>query len=210
MAVTAIHGRGKPIRALPTLEFGGEYNTQRNSPHGVDATAWFGEAAYTFVMPWYPTIGYRYAVFSGDDASTTGTNEAWDSLHNGFTPKGLGYWYQGLVVGTYETLLSNLNVSFVHLTVAPPVVPGSWIKVLYYDHDFDDKSTATLFPEAMEPVSSDQFATEWDFIVGYSPSRKYDIMAIYAQASPGQGGKERNQGFDKDESLVQFPVLFHY
>jgi len=82
--------------------------------------------------------------------------------------------------------------------------------VLYYDHNFDDKSTATLFPEAMKPVSSEQFATEWDFVLGYSPSKKYDIMAIYAQASPGQGGKERNQGFDKDESLVQFTVLFHY
>ena len=210
MAVTAIHGRGRPIRTLPTLEFAGEYNTQRNSPHGVDAEAWFAEATYTFIMPWYPTIGYRYASFSGDDASTTGTNEAWDSLHNGFTPRGLGYWYQGLVVGTYETLLSNLNVSFVNLTVAPPAVPGSWIKVLYYDHQFDDKSTATLFPVAGEPVSSDQFATEWDLILGYSPSKKYDVMAIYAQASPGQGGKERNQGFGKDESLVQFTVLFHY
>lgn len=208
MGVTAIHGRGRPIRTLPTLEFGGEYNSQKNAH--VDANAWFGEATYTLLRPWYPTIGYRYSSFSGDNASTTDTNEAWDSLHNGFTPRGFGYWYHGLVIGTYETLLSNLDVNFVHLTVAPPMVPGSWLKALFYEHKFNDKSTAGLFPVSGTPVSSDRFATEWDFIVGFSPSKKYDIMAIYAQAFPEKGGRERNQGFGESESLIQFTVLFHY
>ena len=211
MGVSAIHARGKPfIKKFPTLEFGGEYNWQKNSYENVDARAWFAEGTYTFLMPWYPTIGYRYASFSGDNAATTGKNEAWDSLHNGFTPKGFGYWYQGLVVGTYETLLSNLDVNFFHLTLAPPMLPGSWLKALYYNHKFNQPSTAGLFPVSGTSVFSKSFANEWDFIAGYSPSRKYDVMAIYARAMPGQGGRERNEGFGKTESLIQFTVLFHY
>lgn len=211
LKVTGLHGRGHPIASLPTLELAGEIDVQKNN--SVDASAWFVEASYFMpTLPWYPTLGYRYASFSGDKAGTTGKSEGWDYLHNGSTPRGFGYWYQGIVVGTYETRLSNLDTHFLNLTLAPPI-QGSWIKVLYYDHRFDQPSTAHLNGGA---VSSDRFATEWNLMLGYSPSKKVDYIAIYGNAKPGQGGKERYSGVagnantGKNASMLQFTLLVHF
>lgn len=212
MKVLGLHGRGKPISSLPTLELAGEVDFQKNSSANQEAQAWFIEANYFMPsLPWYPTLGYRYASFSGDKAGTTGKNEAWNYLHNGSTPRGFGYWYQGIVVGTYETRLSNLDTHFFSLTLAPPI-QGSWIKVLYYDHRFNQSSTARLFDQG--PVSSNKFATEWDLILGFSPSKKVDYMLIYGNAKPGQGGKEYFLGVpgnaNKNATMLQLTALVHF
>lgn len=210
MSVVGVHGRGHPIASLPTLELAAEVNLQKNSSQNQEAQAWFVEANYFMPsLPWYPTIGYRFASFSGDKAET-GKNEAWNYLHNGSTPRGFGYWYQGIVVGTYETRLSNLDTHFFSLTLAPPI-QGSWLKALYYDHRFNQSSTARLVDGGA--VSSSQFASEWNFILGYSASKKVDYMMIYGNATPGQGAKEYFTGIpgksDKNISMLQFTALFH-
>ncbi|MDD2853105.1 MAG: hypothetical protein PHY09_14565 [Desulfuromonadaceae bacterium] len=212
MSVYGLHARGNPIPSMPIFEVAGEVDFQKNSNPNVEAHAYFLEAKlFIPFLPWYPTVGYRYASFSGDKGSTS-KNEGWDYLHNGATSNGFGYWYQGIVVGTYETRLSNLNTHFVNLTIVPPV-QGSWAKILYYDHRFDDKSTAKIDGSA---VSSNRFATEWDVIFGYSPSKKVDYMAIYGNATPGKGGKDR-YAFpapaaisDKNSTMLQFTVLVHF
>ena len=212
MTVTGIHGRGRPIASLPTLELAAEVDFQKNSSRNQEGQAWFVEANYFMPsLPWYPTIGYRFASFSGDKSDTVGKNEAWDYLHNGSTPRGFGYWYQGIVVGTYETRLSNLDTHFFSLTVVPPV-QGSWIKILYYDHKFNQSGTARLVDRG--PVSSNQFASEWNAIVGYSASKKVDYMMIYGSATPGQGAKEYFAGIpgksDRNTSVLQFTALVHF
>lgn len=212
MTVLGLHGRGKPISSLPTLELAAEIDFQKNSTVNQEAKAWFLEANY-FVpgLPWYPTIGYRYASFSGDKADTPGKNEAWNYLHNGATPRGFGYWYQGIVVGTYETRLSNLDTHFFNLTLVPPI-QGSWIKILYYDHRFNQSSAARLSDQG--PVSSNKFATEWDLILGFSPSKKVDYMLIYGNAKPGQGGTDYFSGIpgtaNKNATMLQFTALLHF
>lgn len=213
MTVTGLHGRGHPLAALPTLELAGEVDRQKNGTVNLDAQAWFIEASYFMPsLPWYPTLGYRYASFSGDKAGTPSKNEGWDYLHNGSTPRGFGYWYQGIVTGTYETRLSNLDTHFVNLTLVPPI-QGSWLKVLYYDHRFDQASSARLIDNG--PVTSNKFATEWNLILGYSPTKKVDYMAIYGIATPGQGGKERYTGISankgiKSATMLQFTMLVHF
>lgn len=215
MGVASVHGRVRPLTFLPfpLLELAGEFDVQQNGDPAVevDARAWFAEAvANLFMLPWYPSIGYRYASFTGDDAGTMDTNEGWDWLHNGSTARGFGYWYQGIVVGTYETRLSNLDTHFVHLTVAPYVKdmqPVIWLKALYYDHRFNDTSMARL---DMGSVTSDRFATEWDLMAGFSPSKKVDYMVIYGRANPGKGGTQRTYGADEDERLLQFALMIHF
>lgn len=211
MSVYGLHARGNPIPSMPILELAGEIDFQKNNSPNTEAYAYFVEGKlFIPFLPWYPTVGYRYASFSGDKASTA-KNEGWDYLHNGSTSSGFGYWYQGIVVGTYETRLSNLNTHFVNLTVVPPI-QGSWLKILYYDHRFDKKSTAKIDGTA---VSNDRFATEWDVMLGFSPTKKVDYMAIYGTATPGQGGKDR-YAFpsasisDKKASILQFTVLVHF
>lgn len=212
LSVTNVHARGRPFAALPTLELAGEYNIQKNDQPDVDAKAWFVEGSFFMPwLPWYPTVGYRYASFSGDKAHTS-KNEGWDYLHNGATSRGFGYWYQGIVTGTYETRLSNLNTHFFNLTLVPPI-QGSWLKVLYYDHSFNDKSTASL---SGGPVSSDSFSSEWNLMLGYSPSKKVDYIAIYGRAEPGRGGEERyasivpGKDTGKTATMLQFTVLVHF
>ncbi|MDD2365066.1 MAG: hypothetical protein PHN84_02775 [Desulfuromonadaceae bacterium] len=212
MSVYGLHARGNPVPSLPILELGGEIDLQKNSSPDLEAYAYFLEAKlFIPFLPWYPTIGYRYSSFSGDKNSTD-KNEGWDYLHNGSTSSGFGYWYQGIVVGTYETRLTNLNTHFVNLTIVPPI-KGSWAKILYYDHRFADKSTAKI--DGSE-VSSNRFATEWDVVLGFSPTKKVDYMLIYGDATPGQGGKDRYSfpapasSSNKNASLLQFTVMVHF
>ena len=214
--VTGIHGRGNPVSTLQNLELAGEVDFQNNNNSTIDrdAVAWFAEAKYFMPeLPWHPTLGYRYSSFSGDKASTS-KNEGWDYLYNGSTERGFGYWYQGIVVGTYETRLSNLDTHFVNLTLMPPV-KGSWMKVLYYNYQFNDPSTAKL---DLTAVSSKKFASEWDFILGYSPTTKIDYMLVYGIATPDKGGVDRvsgsTYGYDfgyhnKNATMFQLTMLYH-
>jgi len=212
LSVTGIHGRGNPVSTLHNLELAGEVDFQKNNNSYInrDARAWFAEAKYFMPsLPWYPTLGYRYSSFSGDKASTS-KNEGWDRLYNGSTERGFGYWYQGIVVGTYETPLSNLDTHFVNLTLIPPV-KGSWMKVFYYNYQFNDPSKAGMITTA---VSSNKFASEWDLILGYSPTQKVDYMLIYGNAKPAQGGIDRVSGpgagtNDKISTMLQFTMLYH-
>ncbi len=219
LSVTGIHGRGNPVSTLHNLELAGEVDFQKNNNSYInrDAVAWFAEAKYFMPsLPWNPTLGYRYSSFSGDKANTTNKNEGWDYLYNGSTERGFGYWYQGIVVGTYETRLSNLDTHFVNLTLIPPV-KGSWMKVFYYNYKFNDPSTSGITNTA---VSSNKFASEWDFILGYSPTQKVDYMLIYGNAKPDQGGIDRVSGTlgstnypvgtnNKTSTMLQFTMLYH-
>ena len=209
LSVTGLHGRGTPVSSLPKLELAGEVDFQKNKNSVIDrdAVAWFAEAKYSMPnLPWHPTLGYRYSSFSGDQANTTNKNEGWDYLYNGATERGFGYWYQGIVVGTYETTLSNLDTHFINITLMPPV-QGSWLKVFYYNYQFNEPSTAQLFTNG--PVSSNQFASEWDFILGYSPTSKVDYMLVYGMATQGKGGVDRLFGYNKPASILQFTMLYH-
>lgn len=222
MSVTGIHVRVNPIThpqaPKPILSVAGELDYQDNNylNDGVDVAAKAGFFEVEHFMPYlpmYPTLKYRYSSFSGDKIETGGTNEGWDYMHNGATPRGFGHWYQGIVVGTYETRLSNLDTHFLDLTLIPPV-KGTWMKVQYYDLRFNNPSTAKLDGGA---VSSDRFATEWDIMLGYSPTKKADYMLIYGIAKPEQGGIERVSGIDgtdtihdETETMLQFSVFVHF
>ncbi|MFZ4524592.1 MAG: alginate export family protein [Chlorobium sp.] len=219
LSVIGIHGRGNPVSTLKNLELAGEVDFQKNNTGTItrDARAWFAEAKYFMPsLPWYPTLGYRYSAFSGDKRSTTNKNEGWDYLYNGSTERGFGYWYQGIVVGTYETRLSNLNTHFVNLTLIPPV-KGGWMKVFYYNYQFDETSSAGMTNTV---VSSNKFASEWDVVLGYSPTQKVDYMLIYGNAKPAQGGIDRVSGTigpgnypvgtnDRHTTMLQFTMLYH-
>ena len=211
LSVTGIHGRGNPISTLHNLELAGEVDFQKNNstPISRDARAWFAEAKYFMPsLPWYPTLGYRYSSFSGDKKSSENINEGWDYLYNGSTERGFGYWYQGIVVGTYETRLSNLDTHFVNLTLIPPV-KGSWMKIFYYNYQFNDPSLVKFGAGPDLSVSSNKFASEWDVILGYSPTQKVDYMLIYGNAKPSQGGIERVFNNDKISTMLQFTMLYH-
>ncbi len=216
LSVTGLHGRGNPLSTLQNLELAGEVDFQKNKNSAIDrdAVAWFAEAKYFMPeLPWHPTLGYRYSSFSGNKPGTS-KNEGWDYLYNGSTERGFGYWYQGIVVGTYETRLSNLDTHFVNLTLMPPV-KGSWMKLLYYNYQFNEPSTAQSILGT--PISSRSFASEWDVILGYSPTPKVDYMVVYGNAKPYQGGIDRVSGTanntyyydDKHSTMLQFTMLYH-
>ena len=96
-----------------------------------------------------------------------------------------------------------------------PPVKGSWMKLLYYNDQFNEPSTAQSILGT--PISSRSFASEWDVILGYSPTPKVDYMVVYGNAKPYQGGIDRVSGTanntyyydDKHSTMLQFTMLYH-
>ncbi|MQY44012.1 hypothetical protein GG681_15300 [Epibacterium sp. SM1969] len=119
----AISLRASGSLGVENLFLSGEFVSQSRDGGGgrqeVDAYAGYLEASYQFAdMPWAPQLGYRYSVFSGDDASTA-ASEAYDPLFYGFS-RGYGTWFQGEVAGNYSgPFNTNSKVSTLQLAVHP-------------------------------------------------------------------------------------------
>ncbi|NIF28948.1 hypothetical protein F3J44_21520 [Pantoea sp. Tr-811] len=96
------------LLTLPGLALSAEGAIQRGSGGGYRyrSYAWYASADYSF-GEWrgQPSIGYRYARFSGDDNPSDQTRTDFDSGAKGWTD--WGQWTIGEVVGSY--LLFNSN-----------------------------------------------------------------------------------------------------
>ncbi|MFJ4375315.1 hypothetical protein ACIP1T_22260 [Pseudomonas japonica] len=90
--------RGKTNLGVQALSLTGGYAAERSNQ--VDAYAWYLGAEYAFAeAPCSPTLGYRYARFSGDDTSTR-KSEAFDPLFYGPSATDTA-WVQGEIGGTF-------------------------------------------------------------------------------------------------------------
>ena len=119
MRITSLRGQGS--MGVENLFLSAEYVDQRGGSTAVknSANAWYLEGGWTFSdLAWKPTLNYRHARFSGDNASTT-RNEAFDPLFFGLS-RGLGTWYQGEVAANYAGPANSGNkVNRLELTVTP-------------------------------------------------------------------------------------------
>ncbi len=117
----AISLRGQGSLGVENLQLSFEYVKETGGSAGVknEADAWYVEAGWTFAdLPWSPAVNYRYAQFSGDNASTA-KNEAFDPLFFGFT-RGFGTWFQGEVASNYAGPANSGNdVSRLEISASP-------------------------------------------------------------------------------------------
>jgi hypothetical protein len=101
---------------------------QRHDDIDMRAFGWTAEAGYAFanMLPWSPTLSYRYAAFSGDDPATK-RFERWDPLLSGDNGE---RWVQG--INHFKIFQdSNLITHRVQMRLRPDpkieLVPQFWL-----------------------------------------------------------------------------------
>lgn len=105
----------------------GELAVQNNRRFSMHAVAYQGELGYAFAdRTWAPTLSYRFARFSGDDADTE-RYERWDPLLSGGNGE---QWVQG--INHFKVVQdSNLVTHRLQLRLRPrpkfELVPQAWV-----------------------------------------------------------------------------------
>ena len=160
-----------------------EVARQTNGRFDMRAWALAGEAGYVFAASaWAPTISYRYASFSGDDASTP-RFERWDPLLSGGNGE---TWVQGI---NHFKVFQNSNLVAhrvqARLRPAPTVelVPQLWV--------FRADSTTNLGGNpALSFLSSKDLGTELNLTAKYFMSRSVMLQGHVAATFAGGAVKD--------------------
>jgi len=210
MHVFDLRGQGNPLAALPDLFLSAEYtyeNSGERAPNSILADGWYAEAGYKFsTLPWTPTLSYRYAHFSGDNANTD-HNESFDSLfYAASATRGWGTWYMGEITGLYMLFNSNENVHMLHLKTAPSdmVSVGGIFYVFSYDQSNSvEKATGGT------GVKSAAFGKELDIYSDWTISGQWSASVVAAHFFPDAGGIEA-YGNSRGSNLLEMMVSFQW
>ncbi|MGJ7530617.1 hypothetical protein [Variovorax sp. GB1P17] len=109
--------RGEGSAGLPNTSLA--FEVARQDTRQGSATAWYGQAGYTFAdWPWSPTLTYRYARYG----------QTWDSLFTG----GFRGWLQGEVAGNYAGPF-NTNAGVHHVSLGAKPTEILTLGVLFFD-----------------------------------------------------------------------------
>lgn len=163
--------------------FSAEYARQTNANFPMRAVGWMAEAQYQFpAAAWSPTVSYRYASFSGDDADTD-RFERWDPLLSGGNGE---QWVQG--INHFKVVQdSNLITHRVQLRLRPTrkveLVPQAWIFRA-------DSLTNIGGNPALTFLSSRDYGTELNLTAKYFPSRNLYLHGHIAATFPGDAVKD--------------------
>jgi hypothetical protein len=199
-----VRGLDIQVPYIPGLSFSAEYALQRgddNAGTKYDADAWYIWPQYQFTnVAWKPTIGVRYGIWSGDKASSAGTNEGWDQIF-GFFP-GFGTWYQGEIAGQYLLINSNQRSLMAKVDLSP--MDNVTIHGIYFNHQFDDLSTLKA-----AGVTSRDYLDELNLVVEWTPTPSWYVFGAFAYAMPGKGGAQY-LGNNKDWSVVEGEVMYTF
>jgi hypothetical protein len=162
-----------PFPSVKDLSF--EFEFARESNHDLlRSDAWTAQAAYTLSgVSWTPKLGYRYAIFQGDDPATT-RSESFDPLFLGFYD--WGYWWQGEIGGEYFLINSNLKSHLARVHLAPTATLGAG--VMFYKFLLDVPST--YGPN----VTDDDLAREIDGYADWKINKNFTASFIGAFADP--------------------------
>jgi len=176
-----VYGEATPLPMLPDFSYKASYVREENSSASglSSANAWYVAPFYKLSMlPWTPTLSYRYAYFSG------GGDNAFDALFTGLPD--WGYWFQGELLG--ESVLSNSNLISHQARVK--LQPRDWLAVnlIYYRFQLDSRNQS--FGLVPGPVSSDALADEVDLIFDVTMTNWWSITATLAAAMPNRGFKD--------------------
>lgn len=160
-----------------------------------EGNAWYVEAGWTFAdMPWSPTLNYRHAEFSGDDASTS-DNEAFDPLFFGFT-RGFGTWFQGEVASNYAGPANSGNsVDRIELMLQPR--DDLTIGLQYWDFGKEDDA-------------ADLSGTEIDLYALWSINDNWIFSPMIGFYNPDGDAVVAAQGNDDTNLYLQGVLMYFY
>ena len=202
--VASVRASDIPVPGIPGLTLRGEYARQWGNEHGIetDASGWYAEIAYSLadLLPWSPTLSYRYSAFSGDSNPDDSENTAFDPLFFG-AGRGWGTWYQGEIVGEYLLFNSNNDVHMVQLNVKPTDSLSAGL--LYFNFSLDKSNYFGT------PTKNKNFANEVDL---YADWQVTDHVYFGAVAGLGWAGAAAEEVFGEDDTyqLAEFLVTVTY
>jgi hypothetical protein len=146
---------------------------------GWDHDAWAGYIVpkYTFTQvkhtPWI-SVGYLH--FDGDEPDTADVEE-WDPFYFGFVD--WGQWYMGEVVGaTTPPIFSNYNYSTIYAQCGINLTERCTFRLMVFNFTLDQ-----------DYMGEDDFANEFDFIIGYAFNDNLYGCAVFAIADPKNAGE---------------------
>ena len=155
-----------PLSLLRGLRIGAEYVHQDNG-RLLSSDAGFVGAGYGFAsLPWAPDVGYRRALFRGDDPKTA-RSEAYDPVAIGISNWG------SLVVSKYVQSNTNLQADVLRLAMKP-------------DRRLDLAVEAYRFrlDQAPSPLASRDFADELDATAQWRVNGHLTLSVQGALAKP--------------------------
>jgi hypothetical protein len=193
-----------PVPYLPNLKLRGEYVHEWGNDHGItiDANGWYVTATYSLadILPWSPSLAYRYSFFSGDNDPTDRNSNAFDPLFY-YGPGVWGTWFQGEIVGEYLLFNSNEIAHMVNLSVNPTDKINAGL--LFFDFSLDKNNYFGT------PVSDTHFADEIDLYVNYNITDHIYFAVVGALAFPGTAAKEVF-GSNEVYQLIESQVIVTY
>lgn len=195
--VRALRGH---LPGLPNLTLNGEYAVQRggDSQQTFDADAWYAQADYQFQdLPLTPTLGYRYAVFSGDDNLADNTQKAWDPLSKGFVD--WGTWLVGDVVGNY--LLFNSNQRVQQFSIRTRLTDTLALGTIHYQFWLDEKNFRGV------AVDDRRFADETVVFLDWTPTPSFYGSVAYNWVNAKSAAK---QAFGDDDQFSALELYMTY
>lgn len=193
----ALNGK---LPGLDALTLNGEYAVQRGSGDGVDydAKAWYAQADYAFeTLPLTPVLGYRYAVFSGDDDVTDTTQKSWDPLAKGFVD--WSTWLVGDVMGNYVLFNSNERVQ--QFSVKTRLSQTLALGAIHYQFWLDEKNYQGV------AVDDRRFADESVVYLDWTPTERLYTSLSYNWVDPKAAAK---QVFGNDDRFSALELYFTY
>lgn len=169
---------GNPPTERPGPFYKAEFGYQRNSHFPMRALAGYVHAGWNFARTHLrPTVGYRFAYFSGDDPRTT-TYERWDALYTGGNGE---QWVQG---SNMYKLVQNSNemTHLLQVTVDPAhrwqVVGQAWAFVAPRSNNLGGNP-------ALSQLREHYYGTEFDLTVKYFRSSRWYFHLSAGYTIPG-------------------------
>lgn len=200
MQVYNLRALGGKLPTLNALTLNGEYAVQRGSGDGVDydAKAWYAQADYAFdALPLSPILGYRYAVFSGDDNPSDSTQKSWDPLSKGFVD--WSTWLVGDVTGNY--LLFNSNERVQQFSIKTHLSDTLTLGAIHYQFWLDEKNYQGV------AVDDRRFADESVVFLDWTPTKRLYTSLSYNWADPKAAAK---QVFGNNDAFSAVELYFTY
>ena len=171
-----------PLPALPGLSLYGEFAYEENGDRA-EALGYALQARYQERDWWgQPSLGYRYAYFSGDDPETENKDEAFDPLAYGGSD--WGTWFQGEIIGHYVLLNTNLKTHMVRFDLRP--LDNVMTGIQYYKFELDHAKSFG--------ATSSSFAQEVDINATWFIDKRFRITAVGGFARPQQAAKQLTGG----------------
>ena len=195
MKIYDIRGGIKPfagselLPALQPLQFDAEYVHEDKADGFGQGNGWYAAASYPFgQIPWKPVLTYRYASFDAE----------YDTLFYGCSD--WGSWFQGEIVGEYVLWNNNLDSDMIKLKIQPlePVT----VNLIYYRFTLHDAAAFAI--DTASPVTSSDYADEFDIIIDWAVNPHLTLTLVGALALPGDAAVQHTGGDDDWSYLMLY------